>query len=241
MRKGRALREPGRTRRVLDVDRLVEVELRLSSLQGLARNTVTGGEQLVPVLAEDDPPSQRRRVHLAEQPDVVGVLEAPRRDQHRAARLPQRVLELVRPVGRIDVDEDRADLGGRELDDHPLRVVRRPDADPVAARHAGRHHPARAPIDLGVQLVVRPADALVARDERIRGAVGRDRLVPHPPDRLRAERRLPRARRVSRPRRHATRAEVSLSHRGIAMGARIHRASSTVVFAVSRYIESRWR
>ena len=40
-------------------------------------------------------------------------------------------------VGRVDVDQDRADLGGGVLRDRPLGAVRRPDADPVALRDAG--------------------------------------------------------------------------------------------------------
>ena len=64
--------------------------------------------------------------------DVVGGLERPGGDEHPDARLREHVGELVGAVRRVDVDEDRADLRGGELDEHPLGGVRRPDADPVA-------------------------------------------------------------------------------------------------------------
>ena len=176
VREGRALGEPGRAGRVLDVDRLVEVEL------GLARRerrcvVAAAREELVPLGAEQDalrvaPGASHGRDEL----DVVGVLEPGREDQDGAAGLVQRVLELVAPVRRVDVDEDRADLRGRELHDHPLGAVRRPDPDPVASDDAGREQAASAAVDLGAELCVGPADPLVARDDRF-GLPG----APRPP------------------------------------------------------------
>src|SRR5919199_1778201 len=75
---------------------------------------VVPDEQGVPFLAENDRALERRRVDGREQLAVVRVLEARGEDQERAARLAQRVLELVRPVRGVDVDEDRADLRRRE-------------------------------------------------------------------------------------------------------------------------------
>ncbi len=80
---------------------------------------------------------------------VVAGLERRRGHDHPDAGLAQHVPQLVRPVGGVDVDEDRADLRRGELDDDPLGAVRRPDADPVALldarRRAGRGPPRRRP------------------------------------------------------------------------------------------------
>src|SRR5439155_7412748 len=46
--------------------------------------------------------------------------------------LVQDVLKLVRPIRRVDVDEDRANLRDGELGNDPLRPVGRPDADVLA-------------------------------------------------------------------------------------------------------------
>ena len=81
--------------------------------------------------------------HLGEHADVVGRAERPR--QHQQARRPTAAArtQLGGLVGRIDVDQDRADPRGRVLDDHPLVAVGRPDADAVALADAVRQQPAR--------------------------------------------------------------------------------------------------
>ena len=71
------------------------------------------------------------RPDLLDHAHVVRGLERRRSDQRSHPRLVEHVSEFVRAVGRIDVDQDRADLGRRVLDDGPLRAVRRPDADAV--------------------------------------------------------------------------------------------------------------
>ena len=70
--------------------------------------------------------------HLVDHRAVVARLERARRDEQLDAGLAQRVLDLVRAVRGVDVHEDRAGLRRRELDDHPLHAVRRPDPDAVA-------------------------------------------------------------------------------------------------------------
>src|SRR6266511_829441 len=67
---------------------------------------------------------------------VVAGLECRGRHQGPDAGLVEHVGELMGAVRRVDVDEDRADLRGGVLDHHPLRPVRRPDADPVTLRDA---------------------------------------------------------------------------------------------------------
>ena len=84
-------------------------------------------------------------------------LEAARRDQQPQPGLVDGIGELVGAVGRVDVDQDRADLRGRQLGQHPLGAVGRPDADPVAHLDAGADQPARHGVDVAVELGVGPA------------------------------------------------------------------------------------
>ena len=53
-----------------------------------------------------------------------------RRDQHRDAGLVEHVLQLVRAVGRVDVDQDRADLGRGVLHQRPLGAGSAPRCRP---------------------------------------------------------------------------------------------------------------
>ena len=102
---------------------------------------------------------------LAQHGKIVAGLEAAGGHQRPAADLVQRVVQLVGAVGRVDVDQDQAGLGGGELGDHPLGIVGRPDADPVAGLEAQRQEPGGEGVDLGVQLGVGPADRLLAHDQ----------------------------------------------------------------------------
>ena len=79
---------------------------------------------------------------------VVGRAEAGGEDERRAARLIQRVLQLMQAVRGVDVDQNRANLGRGELGDRPFSAVGRPDADAVALLHAKRHQSTRAAVDL---------------------------------------------------------------------------------------------
>ena len=118
---------------------------------------------------EEDHGLERREVRadLGDHGGVVRRLERRRRDEHRRPRLPEHVLDLGRPVRRVDVDEDRADLGGGVLHDRPLGAVRRPDADPVAALDAEREEGPGALVDGGDELGIRVAQPLVTRDEAL--------------------------------------------------------------------------
>ena len=135
VRERRALREAGRAARVLDVDRVVEVEVGGSGPQRVDRNPGRALTEIVPLRrVEEDHLLERGDlgVHLGDHRHVVRRLERRRRDQHAAAGLVERVLELARPVRRVDVDQDHADLRRRVLHEDPLDVVGAPDADPVA-------------------------------------------------------------------------------------------------------------
>jgi hypothetical protein len=83
----------------------------------------------------------------------------------------------VGPVGRVDVDQDGADLGGGVLHEHPLGDVGRPDADPVTLADPRREQPGGQGVHLLAQLRVGEAPAGGDLDERLavraagRGAV----------------------------------------------------------------------
>ena len=107
----------------------------------LRRRPLAPRQQLVPGRAVEEHDALQRGqhgAHLVDHRDVVARLERRRGHEHAAPRLLQRVLELVRAIGRVDVDQDHADLGRRVLDQRPLGAVRRPDAEPVALAQAGR-------------------------------------------------------------------------------------------------------
>ena len=120
--------------RVLNVDRVVAVQACLALGQRRFADRRRLVEQRLPAVVEDHYLLQCGTLgtHAVEDGGVVGGPEALRVQQETQPRLIDGVLELVRLVGRVDVDEDGADAGGRVLRDDPFVAVRRPDADPVA-------------------------------------------------------------------------------------------------------------
>ena len=92
----------------------------------------------------------------------------------RDAGLAQHVLQLVGAVGRVDVDQDRADLGGGVLDQRPTRRSSAPRCRP--GRPCRRPRPAaRAATSVGpaVELGVGPAPAGRPRRPAPRGRATR--------------------------------------------------------------------
>ena len=102
---------------------------------------------------------------LADHRLVVTGLERRGGDEQLHARLVEHVGQLVGPVRRVDVDEDRPDLGGGVLQQHPLGAVRRPDADAVAGLDPGGEQAAGQAIDIGAELVVGPSPISRAVDQ----------------------------------------------------------------------------
>jgi hypothetical protein len=90
----------------------------------------------------------------------------------------------VRAVGRVDVDQDRAQLRRPVLHEDPLRAVRRPDADPVALADAEGVQPERGGVDLGDQFRVAEPSAGGALDQRLVVAHPRCRPIQVRPDRV---------------------------------------------------------
>ena len=127
---------------------------------------------------------------LAQHAEIVAGLEPRRGDQRRAAGLVQRVFEFGQPIGRVDVDEDQPGLGGGELGHDPFGVVRRPDADALAAFEAERDQAGGEGVDPLPQLPPAPADFLMTDDQRVALAKALDGLVEIDADRLADQRRL---------------------------------------------------
>ena len=74
------------------------------------------------------------------------------------------------PVGGVDVDRDRPDLGGGVLEPHPLRAVRAPYAHPVTDLEPEAKQPHGEQVDRLVEGPVGLADSLMDRHEGV--AVG---------------------------------------------------------------------
>ena len=160
MGQGRALREAGGSRGVLDVDRLVGGQLDCAELS-LVR-LLAGLEEGMPfVCAEQNDLLQvfAARADLGDHRGVVGGLQFLGGDEQLAAGLVEHELELAGPVGGVDVDQDRADLGGGVLGEGPLGAVRRPDPDAVALGDARVEEAEGERVDFGVQSRVAQPDA----------------------------------------------------------------------------------
>ena len=188
MGERRAFGKAGGARGELDVDRLVELQERRKlgdafCFGGAAARENVGKAQAAGVasVAEDDDGAQRRQPRrfklarrragqfgreLAQHADIVRGLEALGQDQRFAADLVERVFKLGDAIGRIDVDQDEPGLGGGELGEHPLAVVRRPDADAIARLQPERQQPGGELVDGLLQLAVAHAHLLVAHDQR---------------------------------------------------------------------------
>jgi len=88
-------------------------------------------------------------------------------DQQRRARLLQDVRELVGPIRRVDVDQDRADPGGGVLGQDPFVAIRRPDANPLTLANTLGEQGTGHQVDLVEELPVRGAIALVRNHQRV--------------------------------------------------------------------------
>ena len=121
---------------------------------------------------------------------VVAGLERLGAEQQPQPRLVDGVGELVGAVGRVDVDQDRADLGGGVLRDRPLRAVRRPHPDPVALLDPGADQPPGERVHVAVELGVGPSPPGGELDQRLVVAVRRDGPLEVGPDRLLDQGRL---------------------------------------------------
>ena len=192
MAEGRALGETGGAGGVLDVDGVLRAQAGLTGGQLLAGHLAGPGLQGRPrqetcrrLTGQADHATQLGQalagqgtgVAIAQaghQPEqhrvVIGGLEGIGADHPLAAGLAQGVVQLAAAVGRVDVDQDRADLGAGELGDAPLGAVGRPDAQAVTGLHAKGHEGPGVLVDRFGQLPPGVTQLLVADDQGL--AVG---------------------------------------------------------------------
>ena len=128
---------------------------------------------------------------FAQHVDIARRLEGFRRDDCPASDRIQRVFELERPVGGIDVDQDRAEAGGGELRQDPFEPVGRPDADAVALAEPERQEPGGKCVHLPVELLIGQRPALLRQHDRPPRAVAGNRLCERLRNGLVSERRRP--------------------------------------------------
>jgi hypothetical protein len=81
-------------------------------------------------------------------------------------RMQQCVLQFVGTISRTDVHQDQSGLDRSELRDQPLRAIRSPDADAIAALQAQFNQARGKLVHLPLELRICPADALVTRHQR---------------------------------------------------------------------------
>ena len=193
MTQRRALRQPGGARSELDIDRIVELQLRTKRADFIEFSCRRRDQQRIEVVhtrrrlhTESDHVLQRRqfcrserarcgvrkfRGEIVEHFEVVAGLETRREHERLAADLVECVLELAAAVGGIDVDQDQPGLRASELRQYPFGAVRRPDADALARGEAESTQARREAIDALAQFAPGPADILVPCDQRIALAV----------------------------------------------------------------------
>ena len=198
VRERRALREAGGPRGVLDVDRVVGAQL--DRAERAAVRAAPGLEQRVPLAGteqDDLLQSGAARPDLGDHRGVVGRLQPLRGDEQSGARLVQHELELAGPVGGVDVHQDRADLRGGVLGQHPFGAVRGPDAHPVPHGDAGGEQAERERVHVGGEFGVAPPAAGRHVDQgRAIGEPAHCR-VEVLPDRVAEQRRVADGRRVA--------------------------------------------
>jgi hypothetical protein len=108
---------------------------------------------------------------------ISSVAKAFDQEQRLAFRLSQHVLQLAGTVERIDADQYRPDLRGRELRDDPLRGIGRPDADPVTRSDAKAQETPSSQLDLVPQFAKGVAQVLMAHDETIAIRITRGGII----------------------------------------------------------------
>ena len=99
--------------------------------------------------------------------DIVRFAKTACRHEDADTGLIERVFELTQPVGRVDIDEDRANLRRSVLHDRPLCSVRAPDPDPVSPFDAQGQQRARRTVHFPKQVGVGVAQILMAGDQRV--------------------------------------------------------------------------
>jgi hypothetical protein len=115
--------------------------------------------------------AQRRRRELgrqlAQHLEIIAAFEFSCCDERGTASLIEHIFEFADAVGGIDVDENEAGIRCGELGQHPFGVVRRPNADTVAAFQPKGDKAGGDGVNPRLQFAVGPTDPLMANDERV--------------------------------------------------------------------------
>jgi len=176
--------------RVLDVDRIVEIEhlspcnkLVIADLLPLLHQVRPGIHAIVRDIPEEDHVFQEReffrvqspgpgllriRTGFVEHPDIIRGFEPSLQNQGLDLGLLQNIFQFIRPVCRVDIHHDGADRGCGKLDGDPFGIIHCPDSHPVTFLDSQRHQPLCEAIDLGEEVPIGPPDILVDRDYRFR-------------------------------------------------------------------------
>ena len=149
--------QAGSPGRVLDVHHIIRIKGSLPLRQFLLRDIATKLHELLPgerpamgrIPHEYHVPHEGQLVrpyltclrlpglgtNLIKHRDIIRGLEA--LDQHQSPHpgVTQSMLQLMSPIGGVDIDQHGSYHGRGKLDDHPFRVVCSPDGDPVTLFH----------------------------------------------------------------------------------------------------------
>ena len=215
VRQRRALRRARGAGGELDVDRVVELQRRAEVGERLPLIVAGGTGDVVEIqhagrllgpetndgleLGQTVRPQlpRFRPVDLGrarpERGEIVVVAVSRREDQRPAAGFLDRIVEFVRAVGGIDVDQDEASERRAELRQHPFARVGRPDADAVALLKAERHEADRQILRPAQEIGIGPAHPLMTRHERRPARAFTGHAAKQRADRLAEERRRTRA------------------------------------------------
>ena len=185
MRQRRSLRGAGGSAGELNVDWIVELQPACAFLQRGAmpathfQHVFERKETGSFASANADHRGQRRQAdgpqhprsavvdlgrEFAQHADIIAGLEPVGCDKRFAAHFVEGVVKLGETIGGVDVDENSPRFTGRELGDNPFGIVGRPNADAVAGLDPECKEPGGEGIDAGLELAVRPANALVPHD-----------------------------------------------------------------------------
>jgi len=180
----RTLGKPGRTRReldIIDVRRsgiaLAPVELGMTA----SRFEVGPGEPArARTIAKGDKPTKFGQlarsptgafVHFGNETldhlDEIRRLERGTDNERRHVGLEQGSFEFVQAISRVDIHEDRPDSADRELGNHPLGNIHRPDSDMLARDNTLIDQSRGEGVDPAVKLSPGPSKTELGEDDGV--------------------------------------------------------------------------
>ena len=121
---------------------------------------------------------------LVEHLDIVRCLEPIHQKKPLSLRLLERILQLVGPVGRVDIHENYSRFRSGELGDDPFRYIGGPYCQTIAFFEPQADESLGCPIDLALELAVRVSESLVKRDNCVVFRIGFRNFIEHIADGL---------------------------------------------------------